>query len=112
MANSIVARSVSARSATPGTYPDLVPGRVVRRLHTLAAVLLVLPMLLVNQLLVERQSLMVQRVTETVALRAQVGLVVGVRDGLDRDLVGDREAVALEAEDLLRVVGEDPDAGE
>ena len=45
-----------------------------------------------------------------VALRPQVGLVVRVGDRLDRHLVGDREPVALEAEDLLRVVGEDPDA--
>ncbi len=55
---------------------------------------------------------MMQRVAELVALGAQVVLVVGIGHGLDRKLLGDREPVALEADDLFRVVGEDPDAGQ
>src|SRR6266516_1812462 len=51
-------------------------------------------------------------VAEPVALGPQVLLVVRVRDGLDGHLVGDREAVALEPVDLLRIVGEDADARE
>src|SRR3954469_23111996 len=66
--------------------------------------------LVVNQLLVERQPLVMERVTEAVALGAQVLLVVRVGHRLDRDLVGDREPVTLQAVDLLGVVGEDPDA--
>ena len=42
----------------------------------------------------------------------EVGLVVRVGDRADRHLLGDREPVALEPEDLLRVVGEDADAGQ
>ena len=37
---------------------------------------------------------------------------MGVGGRLDRHLLGDREAVALEADDLFRVVGEDADAGQ
>jgi len=55
---------------------------------------------------------MVERVAQPVALGPQVRLVVRVGHVLDRDLVGDREPVAGEAGDLLRVVGEDPDRGE
>ena len=55
---------------------------------------------------------MVQRVAHLVALGPQVGLVVGVGCGFDRHLLADREAVALEPDDLLRVVGEDADAGQ
>src|SRR5215213_2119985 len=69
-------------------------------------------LLVVDQLLVERQALVMERVPEALALGAQVLLVVGIGNRLDRDLVADREAVALEAVDLLRVVGEDPDTGE
>src|SRR3954453_7321496 len=101
-----------ARSATARTYPEsglLVAGWVFRRAG-LAAVLLVLAVLLVEQLLVEGQALVVERVAHPVALGVQVGLVVRVGNGLDRHLVGDREAVALQTEDLLRVVGEDADA--
>ena len=65
-----------------------------------------------DHLLVERQALVVQRVAHLVALGAQVGLVVGVGGRLDRHLLGDREPVALEADDLFRVVGEDADAGQ
>src|SRR4051795_1987627 len=65
-----------------------------------------------DQLLVERQPLVVQRVAEALALGPQILLVVRVGHRLDRDLVRDREPVALEAVDLLGVVGEDPDAGE
>src|SRR3954471_7174636 len=65
-----------------------------------------------DQLLVEWQPLVVQRVAEALALGPQILLVVRVGHRLDRDLVRDREPVALEAVDLLGVVGEDPDAGE
>ena len=54
-------------------------------------------------------ALVVERVAQAVALGAQVGLVVRVRRVLDRDLRGDRQPVALQAADLLRVVGEDAD---
>ena len=54
--------------------------------------------LVAEHLLVERKPLMVQRVAEPVALGAQVRLVVGVWDVLDRDLIGHRQAVAGEAE--------------
>ena len=67
-------------------------------------------MLRVDQLLVERQALVVEDVAEALPLGAQVILVVWVGHGLNRELVGDREAVALESVDLLRVVGQDPDA--
>src|ERR1043166_8542875 len=63
--------------------------------------------LVVEHLLVERQALVVQRVAELVALGPQVSLVVGVGRRFDRHLLGYREAVALEANDLFRVVGED-----
>ena len=69
-------------------------------------------LLVVDHLLVEGEALVVQRVAHLVALGAQVGLVVGVGGGLDRHLLGDREPVALEADDLFRVVGEDADAGQ
>src|SRR5262245_12394912 len=104
-----------SRSATGGTYPPrpvLVPGRVVAGRGRVVAALLVLAVLLVEELLVERQSLVMERVTHPVALGAQVGLVVRVGDGLDRHLVADREAVALQPQDLLRIVREDADAGE
>ena len=65
-----------------------------------------------QQLLVEVQPLVVQRVAHALGLRAQVGLVVLVGRVLDRDLRADRQAVALEALDLLRVVGEDADRAE
>src|SRR3954462_10754148 len=103
-----------ARSATARTYPEsavLVAGRVVAG-PGLTPVLLVLAVLFVEQLLVQRQALMVEGVAHPVALGAQVGLVMRVGHGLDRDLIGDREPVALQAQDLLRVVGEDPDAGQ
>src|SRR3954463_9509783 len=74
--------------------------------------LAVVDLLLVHHLLVEREALVVQRVSEAVALGAQVRLVVRVRRVLDRDLVAHGEAVALEAADLLRVVGEDADRGQ
>ena len=48
-------------------------------------------------------------VTELVALGAQVARVVGVGLLLDRYLARDRQPIALEATDLLRVVGEDAD---
>ena len=67
-------------------------------------------MLGVQHLLVERQRLVVERVAHPVALGAQVRLVVRVGRVHDRHLLGDRQAVALEAADLLRVVGEDADA--
>src|SRR6478735_7158485 len=66
------------------------------------AVLGVALLLVVDHLLVEGEALVVQRVAHLVALGAQVGLVVGVGHGLDRHLLSDREAVALEADDLLR----------
>ena len=53
-----------------------------------------------------------QGVAEPVALGAQVGLVVRVGHVLDRDLIGDRQAVAGQAGDLLGVVGEDADRGQ
>jgi hypothetical protein len=63
--------------------------------------------LVVDHLLVERESLVVQQVAEPVALRAQVVAVVVARLVLDRNLVGDPEAIPLlEADDLLRVVRE------
>src|ERR671924_561355 len=68
--------------------------------------------LLVDQLLVERQALVVEGVSEALALGAEVGLVVLVWNRLDGHLVGDRQAVALEPVDLLRIVGEDPDTGQ
>ena len=80
------------------------------RTRTLPAILLVLAVLLVDQLLVEGQALVMERVAQLLALGVQIRLVVRVRDGPDRYLIGDREPVSLQAEDLLRVVGEDPDA--
>ena len=65
-----------------------------------------------DHFLVEGKPLVVQRVAHLVALGAQVGLVVGVGDRFDRHLLGDREAVALEPDDLFRVFGEDADAGQ
>src|SRR5207245_468254 len=44
--------------------------------------------LVADHLLVEREPLVVQRVAELVALGAQVGLVVGIWQVLDRNLVG------------------------
>ena len=69
-------------------------------------------LLVVDHLLVEGEALVVEGVAHLVALGPQVGLVVGVGRRLDRHLLGDREAVALEADDLFRVVGEDADAGQ
>ena len=66
--------------------------------------------LVLDHFLVERQALMMERVAHAVTLGPQVGLVVGVGQVLDRDLVGDRQAVALHARDLLGVVGQDADA--
>jgi hypothetical protein len=66
----------------------------------------------VQHLLVERQPLVVQRVPQPGALRVQVALVVRVGRVHDRDLLGDRQAVAFEPDDLLRVVGHDPDRAE
>ena len=63
----------------------------------------------VQHLGVEVEALVVQRVAQLLALGAQVGDVLGVRRLLDRDLVGDRQPVALERVDLLRVVGQDAD---
>ena len=45
-------------------------------------------------------------------LGAQVLLVVPVGRGDDLNLLGDAEPVPLEADDLLRVVGQDPDLGQ
>src|SRR5205807_5196086 len=76
-------------------------------LQLLLAVSLVLAVALalgVQQLLVEVEALVVEDVAHPLRLRAQVGGVVFVRGVLDRDLGADREAVALEAADLLRVV--------
>ena len=69
-------------------------------------------MLGVDELLVERQRLVVERVAHAVALGPQVLLVVRVGRVHDRHLLGDRQAVALQPADLLRVVREDADAGE
>ena len=66
--------------------------------------------LVVDHLLVQREALVVQRVAHAVALGAQVGLVVRVGGVLDRHLRRDRQPVALQPADLLRVVGEDADA--
>ena len=49
---------------------------------------------------------------EPLALGSQVVLVVRVRDRLDRELVRHGQPVPLEAMNLLRVVGEDADAGQ
>ena len=69
----------------------------------------VLALLVVEHLLVDVEALMVQRVAHAVALGTQVVLVVRVGDVLDRDLLAHRQAVALQAADLLRVVREDAD---
>ena len=58
--------------------------------------------LVVDHLLVERQALVVKRVPHLLALRLQVVGVVLAGRVLDRDLVGDVEAVALQPDDLLR----------
>ena len=54
-------------------------------------------------------ALVVQGVAHALGLGAQVALVVGVGHVLDRDLLADAQPVALQAVDLLGVVGEDPD---
>src|SRR5829696_9940198 len=76
------------------------------------AVLGVAFLLVVDHLLVEGEALVVQGVTHLVPLGPQVSFVVGVGDRFDRHLLADREAVALETDDLFRVVGEDADAGQ
>src|SRR5215218_2162671 len=87
------------RCLTTEKRPALVAGRVIGRdLARLAAVLGVLSVLLVDQLLIEGQALVVERMAEAVALRAQIGLVVRVRHRLDRDLIGDREPITLETQ--------------
>ena len=53
-----------------------------------------------------------ERVSELVSLGSQIRDVLRVGRLLDRDLIGDRQAVALQRLDLLRVVGEDPDRAE
>src|SRR3954469_5075857 len=66
-------------------------------------------LLLRQHLLVERQPLVVQLVPHALGLGAHVDLVVRIGRLLDRDLVGDPQPVALQAADLLGIVGEDPD---
>ena len=55
---------------------------------------------------------MVQDVAELVALGPQVAEVVLLRRHLDRHRRGDRQAVALEPDDLARVVGQQADGRE
>src|SRR5215213_1307315 len=69
-------------------------------------------LLVVDQLLVKGEPLMVERVAKALALGPQVLLVVRVGHRLDRQLIADRQPVALEAVDLLRVVGQDANARE
>jgi hypothetical protein len=52
---------------------------------------------------------MVQPVTELLALRGEVPLVLRVGLDLDRHLLRHRETVALQAGQLLGVVRQDPD---
>ena len=74
--------------------------------------LAVLATLLVDHLLVERQALVVQHVTELLALGPQVvGVVLGGRVD-DRQLVGHPQPVALETDDLLGVVRQQADRGQ
>ena len=55
---------------------------------------------------------MVQGVAHPLGLRAQISLVVLVGGVFDRYLCRDRQPVALQAPDLLRVVREYPDRAE
>ena len=65
-----------------------------------------------DHLVVEAEALVVQQVAELRGLRPQVGAVVVPRGVLDWNLVGDAEAVALQADDLLRIVGQQTDRAE
>ena len=63
------------------------PFGLARAKRTPLGLLLVL---VVDQFLVERQALVVERVAEQLGLLAQVGLVVRIWDRFDRELLGDR----------------------
>src|SRR5215216_6432145 len=98
IANSWGARSSCSSAENSSAIPGLgLPGPQRVALDRLL-------LLLVDQLLVQRQALMVKDVTETLALGAEVLLVVGVGDRLDRNLVGDRQVISLQPVDLLRVI--------
>src|SRR6185503_18179526 len=106
-------RPPRTRASLPPPAAPRDPRRSGRRRSRTSTVLLALLLavahvLLVDHLLVEREPLVVQQVAEPVALRAEVVAVVIARLVLDRDLVGHAQAVALEPDDLLRVVGEQP----
>src|SRR5256885_951607 len=58
---------------------------------------------------VEAEILVVQLVRKLVPLGHEVATVLGVGRYLDRHLLHDRQAVALQPADLLRVVRQDPD---
>src|SRR5262249_42214114 len=60
----------------------------------------------------ESDALMVEAVPELGALRRKVALVLRVGLDLDRHLLDDRQAEALHARGLARVVGEDADRAE
>ena len=62
-----------------------------------------------SDVLLEAQILVVQPMAELVPLGLQVAAVLGVGRDLDRHLLDDREAEALDPGDLLRVVREDAD---
>src|SRR5205807_8863876 len=60
-----------------------------------------------QEVLIDVEPLVVQRVPHAIGLGAQVALVVGIGRVLDRHLGADREPVALQPADLLGVVGQD-----
>src|SRR5262245_24307716 len=65
-----------------------------------------------TRVLVEAEPLMVELVSELLALRLQVAAVLGVRGDLDRHLLDHGESETLDAGHLLRIVREDADRRE